>query len=73
MALSLNHQADLRVLRAEAQNAIAPFLHQALESLNLKHVEDERHGITRRHVQAIDEVQQMVYDSIDTIRERIGQ
>lgn len=69
--LTLNHKADLRILRAEAQNALMPFLLEAEDTLRLKHKRDEQSNITQRHVQAINEVQLLVLDSLDEVRARI--
>lgn len=71
VALTLNHKADLRILRAEAQNALAPFLAEAEEVLRRKHAEDNQAGITRRHVNAIPEVRNLVIESFEAVRARI--
>jgi hypothetical protein len=71
-AASLNLKADMRVLRAEAQNALAPFLAEAMESLKRKHELDERDGVTRRHVNAVSEVRNLFLAAVDAERARIG-
>ncbi len=72
MAMSLNLRADIRVLRAEAQNALAPFLAEAMDALKRKHELDERDGKTQRHVNAVTEVRDLFLAAVDAERARIG-